>query len=66
MNLILLKFKFMIIKHKTDFYGLGFLLSLAGYLGVNMVLTLVRVAGAFAAVTVKYSYLTLKDNRRVE
>ena len=56
----------MIIKHKTDFYGLGFLLSLAGYLGVNMVLTLVRVAGAFAAVTVKYSYLTLKDNRRVE
>lgn len=39
-------------------YGYGFLLSLTGYLGVNLVLTLVRVAGAFAAVTVtKFSVL---------
>lgn len=33
-------------------YGYGFFLSLTGYLGLNLVLTLVRVSGAFAAVTV--------------
>ena len=37
-------------------YGFGFLLSLTGYLGVNLVLTLVRVAGAFAAVTVNAKF----------
>ncbi|EFX72822.1 hypothetical protein DAPPUDRAFT_215749 [Daphnia pulex] len=36
----------------VSIYGLGFLLSITGYMGVNLVLTLVRVAGAFAAVTV--------------
>lgn len=38
-------------------YGLGFLLSITGYMGVNLVLTLVRVAGAFAAVTVMTIFL---------
>ncbi len=38
-----------------EMYGYGFLLSLTGYLGVNLVLTLVRVAGAFAAVTVMFT-----------
>ncbi|KAK4024264.1 adenosine 3'-phospho 5'-phosphosulfate transporter 2 [Daphnia magna] len=36
----------------VSIYGLGCLLSFTGYVGVNLVLTLVRVAGAFAAVTV--------------
>ena len=39
-------------KFPVSVYGLGFLLSFTGYIGVNLVLTLVRVAGAFAAVTV--------------
>ena len=44
------------LKHKLEMYGFGFLLSLTGYLGVNLVLTLVRVAGAFAAVTVNAKF----------
>lgn len=42
------------LQHKLEMYIYGFFLSLTGYLGLNMVLTLVRVAGAFAAVTVCY------------
>lgn len=41
-----------LLKHKVEMYGYGFFLSLTGYLGLNLVLTLVRVSGAFAAVTV--------------
>jgi len=33
-------------------YGYGFLFSLTGYIGVQIVLQLVRTGGAFAAVTV--------------
>jgi hypothetical protein len=44
-------------KFPVSVYGLGFLLSFTGYIGVNLVLTLVRVAGAFAAVTVITSWL---------
>jgi len=38
--------------YPLEMYGYGFLFSLTGYLGVNLVLTLVRTVGAFAAVTV--------------
>jgi hypothetical protein len=44
-------------KFPVSIYGLGFLLSITGYMGVNLVLTLVRVAGAFAAVTVMTIFL---------
>ncbi|KAF6203320.1 hypothetical protein GE061_003738 [Apolygus lucorum] len=37
---------------KPQMYGYAFLFSLSGYLGVNVVLTLVRTCGALAAVTV--------------
>lgn len=43
----------LVSQHPLEVYGYGFILSLAGYCGLNLVLTLVRVAGAFAAVTVK-------------
>ena len=46
-----LKIKFC-LQYPLEVYGYGFLFSLTGYLGVNLVLTLVRTAGAFAAVTV--------------
>lgn len=35
-----------------DTYGLGFLFSLSGYLGIQIVLTLVRTCGATLAATV--------------
>jgi len=51
----------MIFQYPFEFYGYGFLLSLTGYLGVNLVLTLVRVAGAFAAVTVNIKFFISKS-----
>lgn len=39
-------------KHVFDTYGLAFLFSLSGYLGIQIVLTLVRTCGATLAATV--------------
>lgn len=39
-------------QHPTEVYGYGFLLSVTGYLGIQVVLTLVRKTGATTAVTV--------------
>ncbi|KAI6244174.1 UAA transporter domain containing protein [Aphelenchoides fujianensis] len=39
-------------KHPLETYGKAFLFSLLGYLGINIVLTLVRAYGALIAVTV--------------
>jgi len=38
--------------HPKETYGYGFLLSVSGYLGIQVVLTLVRTTGATTAVTV--------------
>lgn len=38
--------------HPTETYGYALLFSLSGYLGIQIVLTLVRTSGAFAAATV--------------
>jgi len=40
------------LKHKMETYGYGFIFSLTGYIGVQIVLQLVRTGGALAAVTV--------------
>lgn len=39
-------------QHPVETYGYGFLLSVTGYLGIQVVLTLVRNTGATTAVTV--------------
>nr|CAD7446238.1 unnamed protein product [Timema bartmani] len=39
-------------KHPKETYGYGLLFSLSGYLGIQIVLTLVRTCGALAAATV--------------
>lgn len=39
-------------QHPVETYGYGFLLSVTGYLGIQVVLQLVRTAGATTAVTV--------------
>ncbi|CAG7828442.1 unnamed protein product, partial [Allacma fusca] len=39
-------------KHVMETYGYGFIFSLTGYVGIQIVLQLVRTSGAFAAVTV--------------
>nr|WBR79116.1 adenosine 3'-phospho 5'-phosphosulfate transporter [Gryllodes sigillatus] len=39
-------------KHPSETYGYAFVFSLSGYLGIQIVLTLVKTCGAFAAVTV--------------
>lgn len=39
-------------QHIMETYGYGFVFSLTGYIGVQIVLQLVRTGGAFAAVTV--------------
>jgi solute carrier family 35 (adenosine 3'-phospho 5'-phosphosulfate transporter), member B3 len=39
-------------QHPVETYGLSFLLSITGYLGIQVVLTLVRTTGATTAVTV--------------
>lgn len=39
-------------QHPKETYGYGFLLSLTGYLGIQIVLTLVRTTGAEIAATV--------------
>ncbi|XP_046395934.1 adenosine 3'-phospho 5'-phosphosulfate transporter 2 [Ischnura elegans] len=39
-------------KHPWETYGYGLMFSISGYLGVQVVLTLVRTCGAFAAATV--------------
>ncbi|XP_022906983.2 adenosine 3'-phospho 5'-phosphosulfate transporter 2 [Onthophagus taurus] len=39
-------------KHPMETYGYGFIFSITGYLGIQVVLTLVKTSGAFAAVTV--------------
>ncbi|CRK97914.1 CLUMA_CG011289, isoform A [Clunio marinus] len=39
-------------EHPVETYGYGFLLSVTGYLGIQVVLTLVRTSGATTAVTV--------------
>jgi len=39
-------------EHMMQTYGYGFVFSLTGYIGVQIVLQLVRTGGAFAAVTV--------------
>ncbi len=43
-----------IFQYPMQTYGYGFIFSLAGYLGVNIVLTLVKTTGALIAVTGKY------------
>lgn len=44
--------KFIPQQHPIETYGYGFLLSVTGYLGIQVVLTLVRTTGATTAVTV--------------
>nr|CAD7260699.1 unnamed protein product [Timema shepardi] len=39
-------------RHPKETYGYGLLFSLSGYLGIQIVLTLVRTCGALAAATV--------------
>ncbi|GLG99768.1 Adenosine 3'-phospho 5'-phosphosulfate transporter 2 [Gryllus bimaculatus] len=39
-------------RHPFETYGYAFVFSLSGYLGIQIVLTLVKTCGAFAAVTV--------------
>lgn len=43
---------FLIFKNPTETYGYAFLFSLTGYLGIQIVLTLVRTCGAPLAATV--------------
>ncbi|CAJ0580622.1 unnamed protein product, partial [Mesorhabditis spiculigera] len=40
------------LKHPYETYGYGIIFGLLGYLGVNVVLTLIKVSGALVAVTV--------------
>ena len=48
------------VQHPLHVYGYGFLLSVTGYLGLNILLTLLRVAGAFAVVTVSLTIFLFK------
>lgn len=48
-RIFLIKFWF---QNPRRMYGYAFIFSLTGYLGIQVVLTLVRTTGAFAAVTV--------------
>lgn len=41
-----------VLQHPVETYGYGIVFSLAGYLGVNAVLSQVKIFGALAAVTV--------------
>lgn len=43
---------FVTLQNSSIKYGYAFIFSLTGYLGIQVVLTLVRTCGAFAAVTV--------------
>lgn len=51
-NLASFKINFFSLQHPKETYGYGFLLSVSGYLGIQVVLTLVRTTGATTAVTV--------------
>ena len=42
---------FLNLQHPMETYGYGFVFSLTGYLGVNVVLSLVKSFGALIAVT---------------
>lgn len=42
----------MSLQNPKRMYGYAFIFSVTGYLGIQVVLTLVRTTGAFAAVTV--------------
>ena len=43
---------FLIFQHPVETYGYAIIFSLTGYLGVNAVLSQVKIFGALAAVTV--------------
>lgn len=43
---------FFLLQHPMETYGLGLLFSLSGYLGIQIVLSLVQCCGAFVAATV--------------
>lgn len=45
-------FFFLFLQYPLETYGYALLFSLCGYLGIQMVLTLVQCCGAFAAATI--------------
>lgn len=45
-------------------YGLSFIFSVSGYLGITFVLTLIKAFGALVAVTGKLNTCTLRSARK--